>query len=527
MNSQHGQGQNKDTPAKGRWRNTDSISAVQFEAVKKAARGKGVTFEIEPVGGPPLYIWQKDHILVSAEVDFENNDTLREWGAVLAPVQEGFRPVKRGDLARLLRLKNLGKMIDPQDPQATRKAVEQLNRKRGLEGKVFLNNLIYVTHEDGVTICPATEPVPQRPFPRTNPYPPPSTGNAGEGVHIVVIDTGLSPGWDVNHPWLFDPDKPLEVFGDDEPDTFDDKGQIAQHAGHGTFIAGIIRCVAPRAKVTVKSTMRWSGTMTEAGVAQAILTVLDDIKPDIISLSAGCMIHSMRGAGPKAMLDVLARLKQRDCRTVLVAATGNDGHGPHDHGKFFPAGFAGGNPFLDDDNPANDHDYDAYEFDYVGAGALVAVGALRQDRRGRACFSNYDRWVTVYEDGENVINAFPTGGFTYHEPASGAVPPQCAYYPNKSADYTLEAGCTCVTAPAQGSPAQFDGMASWSGTSFATPIVAARIARHMTENPQLGGPRAATRDLLHNHLKTITDQGDDPTKVTPFELPVFPNAAIF
>jgi hypothetical protein len=519
VNTQHGHGQNKDTKAtKGRWRNSDSISAVQFEAVKKAARKKGVTFETEPIDGPPLFIWQKDHILVSAEVDFENNDALRQWGAVLAPVQEGFEPVERPDLARLFRLETLNGTTDP---QATRKAVEALNEKKGLEGKVFVNNLLYVTHEDGVTICPASEPLPQRPYPQTTPYPPPSTGDAGKGVHIVVIDTGLSAGWDVNHPWLYDPSKPVEVSGDGEPDTFDDLGHIAQHAGHGSFIAGVIRCVAPRARVTVKNTMRWSGTMTEAGVADAILTVLDHDKPDIISLSAGCMIHSGRGGGPKAMLDVLKRLKQPNCRTVLVAATGNDGHGPADHGRFYPAGFAGGNPYLEDVDPTNDHDYDDYEYDYVGTGALVAVGALRQDRQGRACFSNYDKWVTVYEDGENVINAFPTGNFTYHEPASGTTPPQCTYYPNRYVDDILEKGCTCVTAPALGTVAQFDGMASWSGTSFATPIVAARIARRMTENPQPAGPREAALDLLHNHVKSIGDAGDG------FELPVFVDAPIF
>jgi hypothetical protein len=171
-----------------------------------------------------------------------------------------------------------------------------------------------------------------------------------------------------------------------------------------------------------------------------------------------------------------------------------------DHGMFYPAAFAA--------------DRDA---GYVDNGLLVAVGALRQDRLGRACFSNYDEWVTVYEEGENLINAFPTGRFVYNEPLCGSDPPHCMYYPTDP----LEDGCTCLAAPARGSVALFDGMAMWSGTSFATPIVAARIARHMTENPRFRDrPRAATQDLL-GQLVTIGDAGDG-TKLAVFPQPAVP-----
>jgi hypothetical protein len=62
-------------------------------------------------------------------------------------------------------------------------------------------------------------------------------------------------------------------------------------------------------------------------------------------------------------------------------------------------------------------------------------------------------------------------------------------------------------------------MATWSGTSFATPIVVGRIARHMTENPGFAGrPRAALKDLL-KRLVTITDAGDDTTALNVFQQP--------
>jgi hypothetical protein len=272
------------------------------------------------------------------------------------------------------------------------------------------------------------------------------------------------------------------------------------------FIAGLIRCVAPRATVKVVDTMRWAGAMSEAEVATVIMDELDNDEPDIISLSAGYMIHSRRGGGPKAMLDVMSRLDRKDCKTVLVAATGNDAHGPTEHGLFFPAAFAAQPGKLD------------AESRYVHQGMLVAVGALRMDRLGRACFSNYGGWVTVYEEGENLVNAFPTGRYTYREPLSASVPPTCTYYPTGA----IEEGCTCLTAPAKGSVALFKGMATWSGTSFATPLVVGRIARHMTEVPAFKtNPRGAVQDLLKERVQ-ITDAGDPSTQLNVFPQPPVP-----
>jgi hypothetical protein len=492
-------GQNKVT--RGRWRNQDSVSAAQFATIKQAAAvntPEPVTFETEPPDGPPLYIWQKDHILVHPGVNERTNEELVRLGAVLARRPDGTEQKVRPDLVKLLRLTNV------EDGRTTGQIVADLNRTATLHGKVFVNNLVYVTHDDGGNLCPGDEPTPLRPYPHTIPYPPPSPDDAGKGVRIVVIDTGLPEGWRDNHPWLYEPgNKTTEVDGETEPDTFDANGNIASHAGHGLFIAGLIRCVAPRASVTVLNRMRWAGSMFEHEIATTILGVLDSNPPDIISFSAGYMIHTEQPGG--AMLDVMNRLGKPGCRTVLVAAVGNDGHGPLDHGLLYPAAFAA------DEKQA-----------YVDKGVLVAVGALRQDRQGRACFTNYGDWVTVYEEGEKLINAYPTGRYIYHEPTSSAIPPQCLYYPNMFyPNLTLEQGCTCVTAPAKGSAALFNGMAAWSGMSFATPIVAARIARQLTENPGLAGkPRAAVHALLGQLVKII-DAGDTTV------LPVFPKQAIF
>ncbi|HEU5469188.1 MAG TPA: S8/S53 family peptidase [Actinophytocola sp.] len=498
MNDKRGHGQNMVT--RGRWRTEDSVSAAQFEAVKRAAAAnlpEPVTFETQPTEGPPQHIWQKDHILVHHSVN-ETHEALTPLGAELALRPNGMHQEVYPDLVKLLRLRN------PQG-QRTDEIVANLDRIPDLNGKVFVNNLVYATHEDGGNICPGDEPTPVRPYPHTIPYPPPSRGDAGRGVRIVVIDTGLSEGWRDNHPWLHDPKNPSnEVTGQREQKTFDDNRDIASHAGHGMFIAGLIRCIAPRASVNVLNTLRWAGTMLEHEIAYTIREVLTWDPPDIISFSAGYMIHTAEPGG--AMSDVMVMLRRPGCPTVLVAAVGNDGHGPKDHGLFYPAAFAG--------KTRTD----------VADGRLVAVGALRQDRRGRTCFSNYGSWVTVYEEGEKLINAFPSGRYTYHEPISSVDPPQCLYYPNPvSGIMKLQDGCSCVTAPAKGGVALFNGMAAWSGTSFATPLVAARIARHMTENTEFAGkPRDAVRDLLAGHLDTIIDAGDTDTTLPVFSKPLVP-----
>jgi hypothetical protein len=240
--------------------------------------------------------------------------------------------------------------------------------------------------------------------------------------------------------------------------------------------------------------MPWDGAATEHHFAQKIFEALDESPaPDIISVSAGCIpVHDHQsgpGAVPQAMLDVMNRLRQPGCRTVLVAAAGNDGLGP-DHAWFYPARFT-----------------EDKEFD----GLVVAVGALRQDREGRACFTNYGDWVSVYEDGEKLVNAFIEGTFEYREPFQWT-PPRCVYH-----QPPLYQGCTCVIAPLKDTVGVFHGMAVWSGTSFSTPIVVGRIARRMSRRcwfPR--NPRAATKDLLED-LIDIKDAGD------PVEsLPVFP-----
>ena len=78
----------------------------------------------------------------------------------------------------------------------------------------------------------------------------------------------------------------------------------------------------------------------------------------------------------------------------------------------------------------------------------VAVGALTKDGQARTDWTNYGNWVDVYAPGEDIVVPFPNGMYEYLD--------------GSSASFT-------------------NGHALWSGTSFATPVVAGMIARRKVE----------------------------------------------
>lgn len=271
----------------------------------------------------------------------------------------------------------------------------------------------------GGSACPAIEP---QETGLTEPWPPVAPQEKGQEVSVVVVDTGWHPpaATDPRTPWL------KGVDGDDELNGPD----LRPYAGHGTFIAGVVRCVAPVTKVFVEGFAIGGvggGGILESDLVEQLEEALAHA-PQVINLSAGCRT---RLDLPSIAFETFYRTRLHKLDCVLVAAAGNDSWAA----PFWPAAF-----------------------DWC-----VGVGSL--DRNGRvSAYSNFGVSADVYALGRNVVNAFPDGTFE------------------------------CNETPDKGDIRVFDsGMARWSGTSFAAPVVAGLIAREISET---GASAADARDAV-------------------------------
>jgi subtilisin family serine protease len=291
-------------------------------------------------------------------------------------------------------------------------------------GAVSLDTVVHLSGNGGG--CPAVEP---DPVPAGSAPDPGYAADrcAGEGVKVVVVDTGLDPAAPQRSPWL------AGVCGDNDPNlepAEDEEGpytDLVGYAGHGTFIAGLVRAVAPRAEVCVRSVFCFGGGVRESDLVRTLDKVIDCDHPDIISMSAGT--YAFDTTGPLSFQVFYERRLRHHKGVAFVVAAGNDA----DRKWFWPA----------------------------AAPYTVSVGALASTGRGRAGFSNFGGWVDVYAPGQDLVNAFPVGRYTYREP------------------------------PRTQTTAEFHGMARWSGTSFSTPIVAGLIAARMSRTGENGRDAAA------------------------------------
>jgi subtilase family protein len=246
-------------------------------------------------------------------------------------------------------------------------ALELIDQRLGT-GVATPNHILSITP---VHSCPATEPEPE---PATaQPGPGPRDGG-GSGVFIYLADTGLLATAH-RHPWL------AGVTGqEDRTDVVNGILTIPQYAGHGTFVAGVARCMAPQSQVYVTDDFTAGGALTEHEIVIRLFQALR-LGADIISLSAG---GTTRKDLPLLGFESFWERYRQHKNVVMVAAAGNNSS----RRPFWPAAFP----------------------------QVISVGALAADGRSRAYFSDFGPTVDVCAPGQDLVNAYAWGTYEYREP---------------------------------------------------------------------------------------------------------------
>ena len=253
--------------------------------------------------------------------------------------------------------------------------LDVIDRRLG-EGIATPNHVLTVTPEVGP--CPATEP--EVVYDGIEPSPGVCMGNSGAGVLIYVADTGLLKGADHKHPWLRGvrrgrrPDGALQHW---EADREMWKGEkvIPPYAGHGTFVAGVVRSMAPQSDVIVSNVFRVAGSALESHFVRELVRALK-LGVDLFHLS---ITAPTRWDLPLLAFEGWLKLLGQYKGTACIVAAGNNGS----RHPFWPAAFP----------------------------EVLSVGALAADLRDRADFSNYGSWVDVYAPGRNLVNAYADGTY--------------------------------------------------------------------------------------------------------------------
>jgi hypothetical protein len=330
----------------------------------------------DPDQDPVEFIYRRLHLL-TRDQDLQSVLSILSPPRLTVPDDEA-RPPRVGEVSHpipgLALIELLGDGQD--DPVAEARilfgALDEIERLLG-PGRAAPDHVMSVTP---ATQCPATEPDSEpgdaAPLPGIS-----RSSCDGRCVLVVVVDTGLVQDAPARHHWLrgVDGERDLQV---------QEGTSIERYGGHGTFIASIVRAMAPRAEVRVARIFEKAGALYESNIVRALLPVLDWV-PDVISLSAGT--HTWRHHGLLSF-HVFVSGPLRECEaTILVAAAGNDG--------------------LD------------WKFSPAEMKEVVGVGALGSPGDARAWFSNHGDWVKVYAPGQDLVHAFARGLYKYHELRAG------------------------------------------------------------------------------------------------------------
>jgi Subtilase family len=288
--------------------------------------------------------------------------------------------------------------------------------------------------------CPAHEPL-EVPQGTVDPVPPVAAGCDceppcdGAGVTVNVVDTGWIEEA-AQRAWLHG------VTGDVEVTLDPGTGEIKDYGGHGTFVTGCVRVIAPKATVYVDGSMTSGGAQYETELVAQLEEALLRGDPDRVVVFP--FTTTTRDGGPLTGFDALyenvIRQKQIDGMVIISSAGCDNTTAPS-----WPA---------------------AYKW-------VVSVGSLAPGAQPvKSDFSNHGPFVDVYVLGEDLVNAYATGTLVLKE----------NHHHNHRHDGLA------------GEERVFDGMAEWSGTSFSTGLLAGMVAARKSHTGETA--RAAAEALL-------------------------------
>jgi thermitase len=234
----------------------------------------------------------------------------------------------------------------------------------------------------------------------------PAVGATGRGVTVAVLDTGI----DATHPDLasriaaggydvVDRDRtPAEVANGIDDNV---NGETDEAFGHGTYVAGIVRLVAPHARILPIRIIDSDGTTD----AWKILRGVD------LAVARGAQVVNMSLGGLGLGELVERRLEGwSEAGIVLVAAAGNE---------------------------------NTSDLRYPAAGpGVLAVTAIDGRTGLKATFANSGSWIDVAAPGVRVVSTFPAG--------------RHAVWGGTSASAPVAAGAAALVVQAMGTGADTD-----------------------------------------------------------------------
>ena len=320
--------------------------------------------------------------------------------------------------------------------------------------------------------------------------PDPTPDGARRGPVVALLDTGIG-----EHPWfregvIRDPEVGGEPIGLRFPPAEDPEGTgctidtvngvLDRLAGHGTFIAGVVRQHCPQATLMAVPVMYGDGIADEATVVDALqllfarqLVALRDPEQgplvDVLSLSLG-YYHETSGAFDDEGALVSALRGLASTGVAIVAAAGN---GASDV-EFFPGAFSQSSSF---DVPlvcVGAHNPGGHQPHLVPPGTPTV-----------SVYSNTGGWVTAYRCGTAVVSTMPVT------------------FDGSIRSVLFQPGSPNPTRGSIDLDDYSGGFGQWSGTSFAAPALAGDIAKRLLGTDGTG---AETQDAERVRSRALPER---------------------